>query len=159
MPSFIALNRWRARWRAFCHPIDPEKAKLLRSRWASLPRELKTPNQLSGRHLTHCGFITGASYCSFRCTHCYLPSNANRVPIPPLAEVKEQIDANRRFQGPGGGLQITGGDVADAYWRSGRQEELIEIVRYAVQSGLVPMTSLKSGDTVFPLIRSALKQI
>jgi hypothetical protein len=55
------------RWRAFCHPIDQERAELLRSRWASLPRELRTPNQLCGRHLTHCGFITGASYCSFRC--------------------------------------------------------------------------------------------
>src|SRR5258708_34623163 len=139
MPSFTALNHWHSRWRAFCHPIDPERAELLRARWASLPRDLKTPNQLSGRHLTHCGFITGASYCSFRCTNCYLPSNANRVPYPSLAEVKEQIDANRRFQGPGGGLQITGGDVADAYWRSGRQDELTEIVRYSVQSGLVPM--------------------
>ncbi len=147
MRSFISLNRWRARWRAFCHPIDPERAELLRSRWASLPQELKTSNQLSGRHLTHCGFITGASYCSFRCTHCYLPSNANRVPIPSLAEVKEQIDANRRFQGPGGGLQITGGDVADAYWRSGRQDELTEIVRYSVQSGLVPML-MTHGQTL-----------
>lgn len=147
MSSFIALNRWRARWRAFCHPIDREKTELLRSRWASLPRELQTSNQLSGRHLTHCGFITGASYCSFRCTHCYLPSNANRVPIPSLAEIKEQIDANRRFQGPGGGLQITGGDVADAYWRSGRQEELIDIVRYSVKSGLVPML-MTHGQTL-----------
>src|SRR5260370_41871379 len=111
MLSFIALNRWRARWRAFFHPIDPERAELLRSRWESLPPELKTPTQLSGRHLTHCGFITGASYCSFRCTHCYLPSNANRVLMPSLAEVKVQIDANPRFQGPGGGLQITEGDV------------------------------------------------
>jgi hypothetical protein len=62
MRSFISLNRWRARWRAFCHPIDPERAELLRSRWASLPQELTTSNQLSGRHLTHCVFITGASY-------------------------------------------------------------------------------------------------
>ena len=29
--------------------------------------------------------------------------------------------------------------MADAYWRSGRQDELTEIVRYSVQSGLVPM--------------------
>ena len=94
----------------------------MRARWESLPNELRTPNQLAGRHLTHCGFIAGASYCSFRCTHCYLPQNANEVPIPSLAEMKEQIEANRRFQGPGGGLQITGGDVADAYWRAGRQE-------------------------------------
>ncbi|MEO8439321.1 MAG: hypothetical protein ABI540_03765 [Spartobacteria bacterium] len=138
---------WRARWHAFRHPIDPEKEALLRVRWESLPNELRTPNQLAGRHLTHCGFITGASYCSFRCTHCYLPSNANEVPIPPLAEMKEQIEANRKFQGPGGGLQITGGDLADAYWRAGRSDELVEIVRHAVKVGLVPML-MTHGQTL-----------
>src|SRR5688572_5484503 len=119
-------ERWRRRAAAFLHPIDEEKQRVLRERWESLPGELRTPNQISGRHLTHCGFTLGASYCSFHCTHCYLPKNANQVPIPSLVQMKEQIDANRRFQGPGGGLQITGGDVADAYWRSGRQDELVE---------------------------------
>ena len=133
------MTSWRERWKAFRHPINAEKHALLRARWESLPNELRTPNQLAGRHLTHCGFTTGASYCSFRCTHCYLPENANQVPIPSLAQMKEQIDANRRFQGPGGGLQITGGDVADAYWRAGRQNELIEITRYAASVGLIPM--------------------
>ncbi len=142
-----AVDRWRARWKAFRFPIDPEKEALLRARWESLPNELRTPNQLAGRHLTHCGFTTGASYCSFRCTHCYLPANANEVPIPSLAQMQEQIDANRRFQGPGGGLQITGGDVADAYWRAGRQQELIEIVRYAVGVKLVPML-MTHGQTL-----------
>ena len=122
---------WRKRWQAFRQPISGEKADILRERWNSLPPELRTPNQISGRHLTHCGFILGASYCSFHCTHCYLPKNANKIPIPDLADVKEQIDANRRFQGPGGGLQITGGVVADAYWRSGRTCELVEFIRYA----------------------------
>ena len=139
-------SHWRARWKAFCHPIDPEKQALLRARWESLPNELRTPNQLAGRHLTHWGFITGASYCSFRCTHCYLPKNANEIPIPSLAEMKEVIEANRRFQGPGGGLQITGGDVADAYWRAGRQKELVEIVRHANRVGLVPMV-MTHGQT------------
>ncbi len=138
---------WRKRWSAFRHPIDLEKQSLLRERWNSLPNELRTPNQLAGRHLTHCGFTTGASYCSFHCTHCYLPKNANQVPIPSLAQVKEQIEANRRLQGPGGGLQITGGDVADAYWRADRQEELVEIVRHAVSVGLVPML-MTHGQTL-----------
>ena len=105
---------WRTRWHAFRNPIVEEKARVLKERWDSLPKELQTNNQISGRHLTHCGFTLGASYCSFHCTHCYLPKNANQIPIPSLEQVKEQIDANRRFQGPGGGLQITGGDVADA---------------------------------------------
>ena len=140
-------SRWRARWQAFVRPVDGEKQALLRARWDSLPEELRTPNQVSGRHLTHCGFTTGASYCSFHCTHCYLPKNANQVPMPSLAQMKEQIDANRRFQGPGGGLQITGGDVADAYFRTGRQDELVGIVRYAVTAGLVPML-MTHGQTL-----------
>ena len=141
------MTKWRARWNAFRFPINEEKQALLRARWESLPHELRTPNQLAGRHLTHCGFTTGASYCSFRCTHCYLPENANQVPMPSLAQMKDQIDANRRFQGPGAGLQLTGGDVADAYWRAGRQEELIEVARYAVRVGLVPML-MTHGQTL-----------
>ena len=157
---------WGARWNAFRFPIDAEKQALLRARWESLPNELRTPNQLAGRHLTHCGFTTAASYCSFRCTHCYLPANANQVPMPSLGQMKEQIDANRRFQGPGGGLQITGGDVADAYWRAGRPNELIEIVRYAVSVGLVPML-MTHGQTLLEhpefldalVIEGALRQV
>jgi len=98
--------------------------------------------------------------------HCYLPKNANQVPMPSLAQMKEQIDANRRFQGPGGGLQITGGDVADAYFRTGRQDELIEIVRYAVDVGLVPMlmthgqTLLEHPDFLERLMREGgLRQV
>ncbi len=140
-------NHWRARWHAFRHPIVEEKARVLKERWDSLPIALQTNNQISGRHLTHCGFTLGASYCSFHCTHCYLPKNANQIPIPSLAQVKEQIDANRRLQGPGGGLQITGGDVADAYWRSGRGDELIDIVRYAYSVGSVPML-MTHGQTL-----------
>jgi hypothetical protein len=140
-------SRWRERWHAFRNPIVEEKARMLRERWDSLPAELQTNNQISGRHLTHCGFTLGASYCSFHCTHCYLPKNANSIPIPSLAQVKEQIDANRRFQGPGGGLQITGGDVADAYWKSGRADELIEIIRYACSVGSIPML-MTHGQTL-----------
>ncbi len=146
-PSEPSRGNWRQRWDAFLQPINPEKLRILRERWDAFPEELKTSTQISGRHLTHCGFILGASYCSFHCTHCYLPKNANRVPIPSLEEVKEQIDVNRRFQGPGGGLQITGGDVADAYWKSGRVDELIEIIRYAYHVGLVPML-MTHGQTL-----------
>ncbi|HEV3410757.1 MAG TPA: hypothetical protein VG095_10715 [Chthoniobacterales bacterium] len=142
-----ARSKWAERWRAFRHPINDEKARVLKERWESLPAELRTRNQISGRHLTHCSFITGASYCSFHCTHCYLPKNANEIPIPSLADVKEQIEANRRFQGPGGGIQITGGDVVDAYWRSGRADELVEIVRYAYAVGSIPML-MTHGQTL-----------
>lgn len=150
-PATLVVNRrssgWRARAHAFLHPIDPGKRKALAERWAGLSPELRTPAQVSGRQFTHCGFTTGASYCSFRCTHCYLPANANRIPLPSLAEMRGQIEANRRMLGPGGGFQITGGDVADAYWRAGKADELIEIVRLAVDAGLVPIL-MTHGQTL-----------
>jgi len=120
-------------------PISVEKQQLLDDRWEQLPESLKTDWQVLGRHLVHCSYLLGPSYCSFGCSHCYLPANANRVPLPTLDEMKAQIDANRRLQGPDTGIQITGGDVVDAYWRAGRPEELVEIVRYACDAGLVPM--------------------
>lgn len=147
MAASRTWGKWRARWKAFRTPIDEEKARSLEARWDSLPEQLQIPGQLSGRHLTHCSFTLGASYCSFHCTHCYLPRNANQIPIPPLAEMKEQITANRQFQGPGGGIQITGGDVADAYWRADRAQELVEIIRHAVDVGLVPML-MTHGQTL-----------
>ena len=121
------------------NPVSQEMKTLLQARWQSLPDDLRTDWQVAGRHLVHCGYTLGAAYCSLGCTHCYLPKNANQVPIPSLEEMKAQVDANRRMIGPGGGLQITGGDVVDAYWRAGRPEELIAILRYANDAGVVPM--------------------
>lgn len=124
---------------ALSEPVSSEMRDLLSARWNALPPELRTDRQVLGRNLVHCGYTLGASYCSFGCTHCYLPANANRTPLPSLAEMKAQIDANRRLVGPGGGLQITGGDVVDAYWRADRSDELIAIVRYANDADTVPM--------------------
>lgn len=126
-------------WKRILEPVAPEKRRLLDQRWRELPPELRTEWQVLGKQIVHCGYTMGAAYCSFGCTHCYLPSNANRAPIPTLDEMKEQIDANRRLIGENGGLQITGGDVVDAYWKSDRADELIEILRYADESGVVPM--------------------
>ncbi len=120
-------------------PVSAEKRLLLKARWQELPPELQVDWQVLGKHHVHCGYTLGPSYCSFGCTHCYLPANANRVPLQSLAEMKAQIDANRRLIGEGGGLQITGGDVVDAYWRAGRSEELITVIRYATDAGVVPM--------------------
>ena len=120
-------------------PVSAEKKALLAARWQQLPPDLRTSWQMVGRQLSHCGYTLGASYCSFGCTHCYLPANANRAPLPSLAEMKAQIDANRRFLGHAGALQITGGDVVDAYLRAGRSDELIEIMRHANAVGVAPM--------------------
>ncbi len=123
----------------FREPVSAEKRRLLADRWHGLPRELQTDWQILGKQMVQCGYTMGPANCSFGCTHCYLPRNANRTPIPSLREMKQQIDANRRLMGPNGGLQITGGDVVDAYWQSGRSEELVEICRYASDAGVVPM--------------------
>ena len=120
-------------------PIPREMRALLAARWQELPEDLRTDWQVVGKHHVHCGYTLGPAYCSFGCTHCYLPKNANQAPLPSLVEMKEQIDANRRLLGPGGGLQITGGDVVDAYLRADRGGELIDILRYANDAGVVPM--------------------
>lgn len=121
------------------NPVSSETKALLLKRWTDLPESLKKDNQVVGRHWVQCGYTLGPSYCSFGCSHCYLPSNANRVPLLSLDEMKAQIDANRAMLGEGGGLQITGGDVVDAYWRAGKPEELTQILAYANACGLVPM--------------------
>ncbi|HEX4954974.1 MAG TPA: hypothetical protein VF017_16410 [Thermoanaerobaculia bacterium] len=120
-------------------PIPAEMRGLLAARWNELPEHLRTPWQVVGRHHVHCGYTMGPAFCSFGCTHCYLPKNANQVPLPSFEQMKVQIDANRRLLGPGKGLQITGGDVVDAYFRAGRPEELVAVVRYANDAGVVPM--------------------
>ena len=128
-------------------PISNETKTLLKQRWQELPSDLKTPRQVVGQHWVQCGFITGPSYCSFGCTHCYLPKTANNQTHPDINEIKEQLDANRRLLGPGGHIQITGGDVVDAYLRLNRFDDLIEIVRYTNEIGLVPML-MTHGQTL-----------
>ena len=126
---------------------DNETIALLKARWESLPTYLQVDNQVVGQHWVQCAFTMGPSYCSFGCSHCYLPGNANRVPLVSSAEMKKQIDANRTMIGKGGNIQITGGDVAEAYLRENRENELIEIIDYAVQAGLVPML-MTHGQTL-----------
>ena len=116
-----------------------ETSDLLSARWQSLPESLKLPNQVVGRFWVQCGFTLGSSYCSFGCSHCYLPANANRVPLVSLEEMKAQIDANRRVLGKGGHIQVTGGDLVDAYVKANKTDELIELIRYCVEQDLIPM--------------------
>lgn len=128
-------------------PVSAETRRLLTERWKGLPQHLRQDNQTVGKHWVQCGYTLGPSYCSFGCSHCYLPGNANRVPLVPLQDMKAQIDANRAMLGQGGSIQITGGDVVDAYWRTGKSSELTEILAYANASGLVPML-MTHGQTL-----------
>ncbi len=130
---------WSRALRRFLRPVSNHKRRLLDARWEELPVDLRTDRQAVGRQMTHCGYTMGAAFCSFGCTHCYLPKNANSAPLPTLLEMQEQIDANYAVLGEFGALQITGGDVVDAYWKAGQSDELIKIIRYATGKGLVPM--------------------
>lgn len=120
-------------------PVPRDARSLLQARWSELEASLKTPGQVLGRQLVHCGYLLGPSYCSFSCTHCYLPPDANRMPLPTFEELAEQMRATRDQVGPGGSVQITGGDVVDAYVRAGRSGELVALSRLAHALGLNPM--------------------
>jgi len=108
-PISDVLSRQSANlWSGLLRPVPDEMRALLAARWDSLPVELKTESQVLGRNLVHCSFTSGAAYCSFGCTHCYLPRNANRAPVPTLADMRGQIRANRRLIGPGGVCRLPG---------------------------------------------------
>ena len=90
------MSPLRRLFEALHQPVSPEMKELLSRRWRELPEQLQTPNQVLGRQLVHCGYTLGASYCSLGCTHCYLPRNANRTPLPSLEEMKVQRDTPPR---------------------------------------------------------------
>ena len=100
-----------------------------------LPAELRRPDQWLGRVSPGC-FATHSVHegCDFSCTACYLASSANRTPPAPFAEVAAQLDAIRRWAGPGGNVQITSGEVTLL-----PVDALVAIVRYARAVGLDPM--------------------
>ena len=119
--------------------LSKPKSQLLKERWNALPESAKTPTQVIGKHWVHCGYTLGPAYCSFGCSHCYLPKKSNRVPLVSLNDMKEQLKAQRELMGAGSNIQITGGDVVEAYLREQKSDELIEILQYANGLGLVPM--------------------
>lgn len=119
--------------------VPVETRRLLDARWERLDPELRRWNQALGKQVVDCAFTLGPTYCSFSCSHCYLPSRANAMPAPGLEEMLEQIRVCREAVGPGGSIQITGGDVVDAYLRAGRFEDLVRVVAAAGAARLTPM--------------------
>ncbi len=124
------------------HPVAPEtKANLARA-WARLPEWLRTPQQMYGRHAEGCGATIGAMpRCDFACTGCYLGEDANHIPALGLEEIKAQMRALRPKLGLGGNLQLTDGEVTLR-----PVEDVVELVRYAFEIGLIPML-MTHGDT------------
>lgn len=124
------------------HPVAPETKENLARAWARLPEWLRTPQQMYGRHAEGCGATIGAMpRCDFACTGCYLGDEANQIPAQPVEEIKAQMRLLRPKLGLGGNLQLTDGEVTLR-----PVEEVIELVRYAFEIGLIPML-MTHGDT------------
>lgn len=114
----------------------------LAAAWERVPESLRSPTQFLGRHHAGCGATIGAMpKCDFACTGCYLGEDANRAKPRPLAEIQRQFRIIRGWLGPSGNVQITDGEV------SLRDEaEVIAMIRYAREIGLVPML-MTHGET------------
>lgn len=128
-------RRLREFWRTLRSPERPEKRSALDAVWASLPDELRTSDQVLGRHGTGCAATYGVmEACNFHCTACYLSDEANHTPPLPLSEIKAQLDQIRAHLGPGGNTQITAGEVTML-----PVEDLIELLHYCRAIELSPM--------------------
>lgn len=133
MPGFISI---------FLNPVPREVRPRLREKWGALSAEFRSLRQMVGRHEEGCGATIGAMpRCDFACKGCYLTRHANRMPACDLDEVKRQIRLLREDLGPGGNLQLTDGELTLR-----DEEELKEIIRYAWETGLVPML-MTHGDS------------
>lgn len=124
------------------HPILPENKKNLDRAWGRLPDWLRTPQQMYGRHAEGCGATIGAMpRCDFACTGCYLGEEANHIPAEGVEAIKAQMRALRPVLGSRGNLQLTDGEVTLR-----PAEEVIELLRYSREIGLIPML-MTHGDT------------
>ena len=123
-------------------PAQETARSALAAAWARLPESLRGPTQFLGRHYAGCGATIGAMpKCDFACAGCYLGEDANAAKPRSLAEIQQQLRVLRQWLGPAGNVQITDGEV------SLRNEvEVIEMIRYAREIGLVPML-MTHGET------------
>ena len=114
----------------------------LAAAWARLPESLRGPTQFLGRHYAGCGATIGAMpQCDFACAGCYLGEDANRAKPHPLTEIRRQLRQLREWLGPAGNVQITDGEVSLR-----NEADVIEMIRYAREIGLVPML-MTHGET------------
>jgi MoaA/NifB/PqqE/SkfB family radical SAM enzyme len=119
-----------------------EARKVLAQAWANLPDTLRIPTQFLGRQYAGCGGTIGVMpRCDFSCRGCYLGADANHIRPRPVEEVKAQMRAIRRWLGPAGNIQLTDGEVTLRV-----EAELVELVAYAREIGLVPML-MSHGET------------
>ncbi len=119
-----------------------ETRAILSNVWASLPDTLRGPTQFLGRQYAGCGATIGVMpRCDFACVACYLHKSSNGRRRIPLGEARAQVRILRRWLGPGGNLQLTDGEITLL-----PEAELIELVAYARNIGLIPMI-MTHGET------------
>ena len=113
---------------------------LARNRAAALERArrrmgpLFRDNQVLGRRNSiGCVALEITQRCNLDCTLCYLSENSERVKDIPLPEVYRRIDRVVEQFGAPTAVQITGGDPTLR-----KREELVAIVRYTRERGLLP---------------------
>jgi MoaA/NifB/PqqE/SkfB family radical SAM enzyme len=123
-------------------PLPAERRARLAQVWADVPESVRIPRQTLGRHSAGCSATHNVlERCNFSCTACYLANTANQTPPLPFDEVAAQLNQIRAHVGPGGGVQLTAGEVTLM-----PVEDLIRIVRHARAIGLVPMV-MTHGET------------
>ncbi len=123
-------------------PVTPEKRRLLRARWDSLPGTARTTTQGFGRQGLGCGATIGVQpRCDFSCTGCYLGPDANDIPPIPIDQVLDQLRRLRAFLGPKSNVQITDGEVTLR-----DEDDLVRIIKYAKSIGMISML-MTHGDT------------
>lgn len=136
------LGRVRRAMRQLTQPVPNEKRRIMRARWDALDPRWRTVGQGFGRQATGCGATIGLHpRCDFACAGCYLGSEANRVRPIGRPDAFQQLDRLRAWLGPKGNTQITDGEVTLL-----PPDDLVAIIRYARQIGLIPMV-MSHGDT------------
>jgi hypothetical protein len=114
----------------------------LAAAWERVPASFRGPTQFMGRQYAGCGATIGAMpKCDFHCTGCYLNADANKARPAQLSEIKKQLQQIRVWLGPCGNVQLTDGEVSLR-----NESELIEIIAYTRDLGLVPML-MSHGET------------
>lgn len=136
------MDAARAFVRRFREPIFPDTVEAMRRNRERVPEKLRVPQQLLGRSTNGCGATIGAMpRCDFACVGCYLGHDANQVPPEPIEAIKEQMRRLKPQLGHPGNLQLTDGEITLR-----PPEEVIELLRYAHEIGLLPML-MTHGDS------------
>ncbi len=134
-------------------PVSMETRNILRNARENLPDRFRTDNQFLGQQYAGCSATIGVMpRCDFACRGCYLDREANRIPPESVAGIKQQLQVIRDWLGVGGNVQITDGEATLR-----PIDELIDIIRYARDIGLVPM--LMSHGDVFRKSPQMLKRL